>query len=374
MPKAPATRVAETSAAAPSVPAFLLQVLTATYWFEAERRGSRPYSVSVGFSGTRAGGRGRGAPGDHFENVESVPVVIPGSGWVALTTTVRGVNPGEWVVTAQPLRGGAGSRRIASSARRRWAAWGTPAMSSPLPTRVRTVYAPFVRVPGTFPLAWITFVGTGTVIGLVIQGVLAARSNLDIRAGLAISAIALVAGFLGAKAWYLVQQRQFSLQAFVEGMCIQGFIAGAAAALLVGLSLTRVPVGSFLDIAAPGLLIGMAIGRPGCFFAGCCTGRCTASRWGIWSSDRQVGARRIPTQLLESALCVLVGGVALALVSFTSPARPGAIAVAAVAAYTVGRQVLLGLRSEARKSSVGRPLVAIAALLVLGGDVWLGLL
>lgn len=376
---------APVSAAGPSpveepLPAFLREVLTATYWFESERRGGRPYSVAVRFSGKRLGVTGKLAPGDHFDTVETVPAVVPGSGWVALTTRVHGVNPGEWVVTAQPVRGlGSGGRRAAggaprrAEAGRRGIAWGTPAMSPPLPANLRTRLPPFVRVPGTFPLAWITFVGTGIITGLVIQALLAARFRLDVPSGLAASVIALGAGFLGAKAWYLVLQRQLSMPAFVEGMCIQGFIAGAAAALMVGLTLAHLPVGEFLDIAAPGLFLGLAIGRPGCFFAGCCTGRCTASRWGIWSSDRQVGARRIPAQLLEALLCLAVGLGALALVLSLRPARPGAIAVACVSGYTLGRQALFGLRSEARKSSIGRPLMALVAAGVLGADAWLGI-
>jgi prolipoprotein diacylglyceryltransferase len=69
----------------------------------------------------------------------------------------------------------------------------------------------------------------------------------------------------------------------------------------------HVPAGVFLDVTAPGLLFAMAVGRVGCFFAGCCGGPPTASCWGVWSSDQHVGARRIPTQLLESVLAFSLG-------------------------------------------------------------------
>src|SRR5260370_36366136 len=87
----------------------------------------------------------------------------------------------------------------------------------------------------------------------------------------------------------------------------------AAAILLVA---PGVPAGVFLDVTAPGLLVAMAVGRVGCFFVGCCGGPPTASRWGVWSSDQRVGARRIPTQLLESALAGILGlGVLVAVLS-----------------------------------------------------------
>ncbi len=122
-----------------------------------------------------------------------------------------------------------------------------------------------------------------------------------------------------------------------------GFVAGAAvvvaAAALAG---PGIPAGAFLAAAAPALLIGMSIGRPGCFWAGCCTGRPTAGRWGIWSSDRKLGCRRAPAQLLE-ALAALVSGAAVLAVALTAGlARSGPAAVIGLACYTLCRQFILG--------------------------------
>jgi phosphatidylglycerol:prolipoprotein diacylglycerol transferase len=114
--------------------------------------------------------------------------------------------------------------------------------------------------------------------------------------------------------------------------------------------------------------MGMAVGRVGCFFAGCCAGRPTASRWGVWSSDQHIGVRRLPTQLLELALALAVGLAALAVVLLHGPAG-GALLVAATAVYTLLRQGILLLRAERRKSLVGPPLTAAAAAVVLLADV-----
>jgi phosphatidylglycerol:prolipoprotein diacylglycerol transferase len=132
-----------------------------------------------------------------------------------------------------------------------------------------------------------------------------------------------------------------------------------------------VPAGVFLDVTAPGLLVAMAVGRVGCFFAGCCGGPPTASRWGVWSSDQRVGARRIPTQLLESMLALSLGlGVLVAVVGH-GPAD-GVFFVGALSAYTLVRQGILHLRAEPRKTRLGGLLTtALAALVLIASMVFL---
>jgi len=108
----------------------------------------------------------------------------------------------------------------------------------------------------------------------------------------------------------------------------------------------------------------MAVGRVGCFFAGCCGGPPTASRWGVWSSDQRVGACRIPTQLMELVLAGILGLGALAVV-LNHGTADGAIFVAALSAYTLVRQGILHLRAEARKTRLGGLITATLAALVL---------
>lgn len=150
----------------------------------------------------------------------------------------------------------------------------------------------------------------------------------------------------------------------MNGWCIQGFITGAILAAAILLVLLGAPAGVFLDVIAPGLLIAMAVGRVGCFFAGCCGGPPTTSRWGVWSSDQRVGARRIPTQLLEPALALSLGlGVLVAILVHGSAS--GAFFFAAMAAYTLVRQGILRLRAEPRKTRHGGQITAGLAALVL---------
>jgi phosphatidylglycerol---prolipoprotein diacylglyceryl transferase len=116
------------------------------------------------------------------------------------------------------------------------------------------------------------------------------------------------------------------------------------------------------------LFVGMAIGRPGCFFTGCCFGRPTASRWGLWSSDRRVGIRRVPIQLIEAVAALLIGVSTLPLVLAGPPPIPGMIFVGAIAAYTGFRQVLFPFRVDPR-TSVGRTVTLATCAVVLLADV-----
>ncbi len=64
------------------------------------------------------------------------------------------------------------------------------------------------------------------------------------------------------------------------------------------------------DIAGPSTMLGLAIGRMGCFFAGCCWGRPTKAPWGVVFNDPDSfctvkGIPIHPTQIYEAAGALL---------------------------------------------------------------------
>ncbi len=345
------------------------QILAVTYWFDpAPHAGS--YPVTVRFSGRRIDVKGRLSSGDLFVQDETIEQVVPGSGPISLTARVRGINAGSWAVTARvqgsahPARGpreqsnttpAAGPLRPAA---RFWRRWAPPAESA---EHLRTCPTPFARVPGIFPGIWGAMVALGMAVALALQALVISRDHLALGPWWAVTLVAIAVGIAGAKVWFIVLKRRERL---INGWCIQGFITGATLAAAILLVVLHVPAGVFLDVTAPGLLVAMAVGRVGCFFAGCCGGPPTASRWGVWSSDQRVGARRIPTQLLELALAGILGLGVLVAVLGHGPAG-GAFFVAALAAYILGRQGILRLRAEPRKTRLGGLVTAALAALVL---------
>jgi phosphatidylglycerol---prolipoprotein diacylglyceryl transferase len=344
------------------------ELLTVTCWLDPGEDGE-PFGATVRFSGRRTEVTGKPQPGDAFTQEETFEGIVPGSGPVAVTAEVRGINPGRWQVTARPVAragrrqvrlypppggNGAGPRRV--PAPRRVAIPAGPDATVGTARLLRT------RVPGIIRFAYATLACLGVLTGLTLEALLLLTGHYPVLRPLAFSVAAVAAGVVGGKAWYVAVHRGQK----ADGWCIQGFVAGAAVVVAaVALAGAGIPAGVYLSAAAPALLIGMAIGRPGCFWAGCCTGRPTASRRGIWSSDRRVGCRRMPAQLLEALAALVIGGSVLAVVLLLGLARSGPVAVAGLAAYTLSRQFILGLRAEPpRRWRYGRTVtIAVVALI-----------
>jgi phosphatidylglycerol:prolipoprotein diacylglycerol transferase len=120
-------------------------------------------------------------------------------------------------------------------------------------------------------------------------------------------------------------------------------VAAIASLLALGL-----PVGAYLDDVTPSLFFTVALGRVGCFFTGCCAGRVTTSGWGVWCSDQRIGARRVPTQLLESAAGLGLGVVSLVLVVGFDVAGNGTVFAVGFSVYLIIRSFLIRLRAEPR--------------------------
>jgi phosphatidylglycerol:prolipoprotein diacylglycerol transferase len=295
---------------------------------------------------------------------ETVDGVVPGSGRVSVTSRVYGLEPGEWTVTADVIRPGihAGDSRPMNRVGRfsvdpiqpaTWS-WRRRTLTTIPVIAVKTrwaMLAPLTSTPAVIPGIWAVLGALGIVVALASQAVLLADEGVSVSEGLSVSLLAVVSGLTGAKLWYAALHPRDSWQSRAQGWAVDGLLFVALIVAFGGLLVLDVPIGPYFDAIAPGLFFGVAIGRLGCFFAGCCAGRCTRSRWGIWSSDRRVGLRRVPTQLVESLTGVILGMVTAMLVLGDLPIPSGLIFVSSFAAYVVFRQSLLRMRAERREFS-----------------------
>lgn len=350
------------------------EVLGITFWFDpAPHRKSD--SVSIRFSGQRVGVIGPLQRGDRFERDEKVEGVVGGSGPISLTARVFGINPGQWAVTAKVLNPNPGARAgprrtikasVAEAAYPAAWSWRKWELSKGSAAPVKTTLLPFIRVPGVIPMFWSAMAVLGLVVSVASQDLLISRAHLKIDNALTFSLFAIGLGLVGAKVWFVVLRRR---ERRVEGWCIQGFFVGIAVTAAAGFVGFHFPVGAFLDASTPGVFFGMAIGRVGCFFGGCCAGRPTGSRWGLWSVlDQRVGMRRVPTQMLEALLALGIGLMALVAVLSHGPLS-GAIFVAGLAFYTLVRQGILRLRGGPPKSPRVAQFTAVTAAFVLAADL-----
>jgi phosphatidylglycerol:prolipoprotein diacylglycerol transferase len=298
--------------------------VAATYSF-SRPAADEPYDVGIRFVGIRKGVSGRLGPQDQFERVEWIKGLVSDGKEVSLTARVPNLNHGEWRVVAAPLE-----------------APGPPDVRA-LTRRVietRTQFAPLAYGPRVRVWTWPVFVGLGALVALVLQAVLAHRAGISAPVLSGLSTVGSLLGFLGGKAWYLALHRK-PLREFLDaGACIQGFLVVALGVLAGGSLLLGLPMGTVLDLTTPGILFGVAIGRPGCFFTGCCAGRPTRHPWGLVSSDRRLTVRRFPVQLYEATAGLLLGLVSLSLLLLSTPATGGLVFIMSVAGYTLVRQLL----------------------------------
>jgi phosphatidylglycerol:prolipoprotein diacylglycerol transferase len=316
-----------------------------TYWFPAPDRGD-PTVLQVRFTGRRLNLESPAGPADEFAAVAEVPQVLPGSGRISVTVRVTDILPGEWEVTASPVASDGFGIQLAAAH-----------------SKGSTGFGPVIqiRAPGVRLGAWPGMVLLGTVLALLTQVLLAKSYHEPAGRLLSITVLACLVGLVGAKSYYLLTHRGEPTHILTVGLSVQGFVIGLVGSLIAGSSMTGLALGTSLDLTAPGLLFGLWIGRVGCFLAGCCAGRPTASRWGLWSSDRRLGLRRVPVQLLESSLAGFVGVGTLLLVAFVDLPRPGMAFVGSLALYIFGRQLLFPLRDLPRATTYGRVVTLVAS-------------
>lgn len=299
--------------------------------------------------------------------------MVPGTGPASITALVYGVKAGEWSVDAQLIPRVAGPdgtvhrkigiARALPAANWSWRRWRlSPAPSTPIKTRWAPL-APLASQPAVVHGLYTALAVVGFVAALALQSAILAGQQVPPDRPLLASILASIAGLIGAKVWYAILHPDESL--IRGGWAVDGFLIVAPLVAAFTFYAWQLPIGRVLDATAPGIFFAVALGRIGCFLTGCCAGRCTASRWGIWSSDRRVGTRRLPAQLFESAAGLALGILTLLVVASGGLPVRGAIFVGGFAIYAVVRQVLLRVRAERRKSYKTLPLTAVAAGLVV---------
>lgn len=129
---------------------------------------------------------------------------------------------------------------------------------------------------------------------------------------------ALIAGVLGARIAFIVQELPYYLKHKNElyslqfsGLTSFGGEILAVAAIIFWARRNQYGIVRILDLAAPGFVLGTAIGRVGCFLNGCCYGGvCSPSLpWGVHFPDT-VGLHH-PAQLYDTLMNLVVLAVLL---------------------------------------------------------------
>ncbi|MDR0398798.1 MAG: prolipoprotein diacylglyceryl transferase [Endomicrobium sp.] len=121
----------------------------------------------------------------------------------------------------------------------------------------------------------------------------------------------IVSGIIGARLLFVFSNPQdfvldpmsvFKLRE--GGLTYYGGFISAAIFVLAYVRIKKISILKLGDFFAPALALGHAIGRIGCFFAGCCYGKETNVAWSVVFRDKNslaaLGVHLHPTQLYES--------------------------------------------------------------------------
>ncbi|OGX32122.1 MAG: prolipoprotein diacylglyceryl transferase, partial [Omnitrophica WOR_2 bacterium RIFCSPHIGHO2_01_FULL_48_9] len=117
-----------------------------------------------------------------------------------------------------------------------------------------------------------------------------------------------LSGIAGARLFFILLNLDYFVRDPLEivmlqkgGLAWQGSLIAGTVAALVYIRKQKLPLAPFLDIIAPYVALGQAIGRLGCFLNGCCYGKPLA--WGIYFPVHQASLH--PTQLYDALGLVL---------------------------------------------------------------------
>ena len=205
------------------------------------------------------------------------------------------------------------------------------------------------------------------ILALWMTARLAARDGLPKNRVYDLGLYILLSALVGAKVVMLITEwnepgggwkRVFSLDLLSSGGVFYGGLLFALVTSVVLMRLYRLPWRKTADAFAPGIAVGHAVGRLGCFSAGCCWGRPTDSWIGVRFTEKAseltgvpIDSALIPTQLIEAVANLLIF---VFLLWLTKRRRfEGQVIFAYLMIYSVARFVIEFWRADPRGEAFG---------------------
>jgi phosphatidylglycerol---prolipoprotein diacylglyceryl transferase len=201
--------------------------------------------------------------------------------------------------------------------------------------------------------------------GLQVAAKLAKRVGFDPEAVSSVGIYAAMSGIVGAKLFLILNDlgyyranpgQIFSLATLQAGGVFYGGFLVALAVALWRMRHHGLPALPVADIFAPAAALGHAIGRVGCFLAGCCWGKPTSLPWAVTFTDPvardlvgvPLGIPLHPTQLYEALAVAVIFAVLWR--QFGRPHRDGAILGLYLVLYSTFRFGVEFLRDPAERA------------------------
>jgi phosphatidylglycerol:prolipoprotein diacylglycerol transferase len=203
------------------------------------------------------------------------------------------------------------------------------------------------------------------ITGLWVASRQAKAAGLDAARVTDMAVYVLIAGLVGAKVllviveWnYYARNPRELLSILQSGGVFYGGLIGAFPIAWWYARKHGLPPWRTADVLAPAVAIGQAIGRLGCFSAGCCYGRPAEVPWAVTFRDpyasRTVGTpldtALHPTQIYEAIACLAIFFILLRMAR--RKRFDGQVTVAYVLLYAVARFVIEFYRGDAVRGTV----------------------
>jgi phosphatidylglycerol:prolipoprotein diacylglycerol transferase len=231
-------------------------------------------------------------------------------------------------------------------------------------------------------------VALGFLAALWMSVRLARRAGLNPEAVTNLGVYCAIAGLLGAKLMmilfdlghYAANPGELISRATLQAAGV--FHGGLILALLTGILYMRnrgLPAWTTADVFAPGIALGHAIGRLGCFAAGCCWGAACSRPWAVTFTNPAaheltgvpLGEPLHPAQLYEAFAEAMIFGFLYW--RFHRPHRSGEIIGWYLLLYSAARFLVEFVRSHEQALPFGGPFsnTQWIALALLGVGTWL---
>jgi phosphatidylglycerol:prolipoprotein diacylglycerol transferase len=251
------------------------------------------------------------------------------------------------------------------------------------------MYPELFRI-GNFPITtYGIWLALGMLLALLVASRLAARDGLPRERIYDLGLWTLVGGLLGSKILMMFTEPDvqiFTLDFLRSGGVYYGGFLGGFLALFILIRAYKLPFWKVGDAFAPGVALGQAFGRQGCFAAGCCWGKHTDLPWGVHftpSGHEYTGVPIYgpdgsdlylhPTQLYESFFMLLVFGFLVYL--HRKKKFNGQVLVAYAIIYSIFRFLIEFIRDDPRgdlfglTSATGLSTSQLISLVVAAGAI-----
>ncbi|OGP65408.1 MAG: prolipoprotein diacylglyceryl transferase [Deltaproteobacteria bacterium RBG_16_42_7] len=154
-------------------------------------------------------------------------------------------------------------------------------------------------------------VALGFIVGIAFAVYFGKKEGITKEKILDIGFYTILAAIIGSRLFFVFIEYKYFLENPLDifkvwegGLVFYGGALLVIPVMIFYFKKYSLPLWKTLDVFAPSLAIGHAIGRLGCFSAGCCYGRPTDLPWGITFTDPHslaiTGIPLHPTQLYES--------------------------------------------------------------------------